>query len=101
MAYEVNNVDVDIKELAQKRKEEVDANFEFFETILQDIIKEHKGQFALIKNKEIKGYFATLKDARETAKNIAKDNIYSIQEVTDEVVDLGIFSVCHQDLMEK
>ncbi|MDE0153555.1 MAG: hypothetical protein OXN23_06840 [Gammaproteobacteria bacterium] len=78
-------------ELAEKITE-IDENFKAFEEILPTVKSEHGGEFALMRKKEIIDYFDSAADALKYAEAVYEDGLYSIQEVTDEVADLGYFS---------
>ncbi len=80
------------KDFATLRQEEVDNNFEAFKEKLPEIIKEHKDEYALIKNKEILGYYKDFESALEYAEKTISDNIFSIQEVQDMEINLGFYS---------
>lgn len=59
-------------------------DFEFFEQQLPDLIKEHRGQFVLIKDKKIHGYYPNMEDALKSAYEKFGVTDFLIQEVTDE-----------------
>lgn len=71
--------------------DEVDGNFDAFQAMLPNVINVHRGKFALMRNREIKGYYSTLRGALEAGQQFA-DRLFSIQEVTDRPADLGLFS---------
>lgn len=77
---------------ASKRQQQVDANYEYFKSILPDILHIHRGKFLLLQNCETRGYYDTLSDALEAAHVFCPEDEYSIQEVTDEVIHLRYFS---------
>lgn len=74
------------------QKSEVDQNFEAFKAILPEILDAHRGKFALMRDQKILDYFDTARDAFLAARGQSADNRFSIQEVTDEQLDLGYFS---------
>jgi hypothetical protein len=73
-------------------QEEVDRNYEAFIKELPNIIRDHRGQYALMKDEKIINYFSTAADARMAAEAFIKDGLFSIQQVTDAPVDLGYFN---------
>lgn len=79
-----------------RQQAEVDANFEYFQKFMEskDVNPRRYGTFALIKAQDIKGFFSTWSDAKLAGRLLYgdKDEPYSIQEVTDRVVDLGYHS---------
>ncbi len=75
------------KERIQK---EVDQNYDFFKTQLPEFIKEHKGEFALLRHQKIIQFFPDAKDAFFFGQEEYPDDMFSIQEITNEPVRLGI-----------
>ncbi|MCY4049678.1 MAG: hypothetical protein OXF24_08830 [Hyphomicrobiales bacterium] len=89
-------MDLEVKEVMRaatsKRQQQVDANYEYFKSILPGILHIRRNKFLLLQNCEARGYYDTLSDALEAARVFCPKGDYSIQEVTDKVVDLGHFS---------
>ena len=77
---------------ADRQRQEVDRNYDAFARILPMIINEHRDQLALMRNATIVGYFNTPREALRVATDRFPDGIFSIQEVTDEPIDLGFWS---------
>lgn len=75
-----------------KLQEVVNANCEAFIRKLPELLRTHPGQFALMRNKEIAGFFPSARTASQHGERTFDDGLFSVQEVTDEVVDLGWFS---------
>ena len=73
-------------------QEEVDGNYEEFRKLLPSIIPDHRGQFALMKDRKILNFFSTAADARTAAESFISDGIFSIQQVTDLSIDLGYYN---------
>lgn len=63
----------------------MDKDYQFFQKILPQIISEHKGQFALIREEKIVSYFPSLEEALKSAYLKFQDDNFIIQEVTDEI----------------
>jgi hypothetical protein len=76
----------------KSKQKEIDANFEFFQKKLPEILEHHRGKYALIRNREIVGYYDTAVDAQLSGSQLFKDEVFSIQQVTDKSVDLGFYS---------
>lgn len=74
------------------QRQQVDRNYDAFMRILSDILDDHRDQLALMKDGAITGFFATPRLALEAAAERYPDQIFSIQEVTDEAIDLGFWS---------
>lgn len=70
----------------------VDRNYEAFNKQLPELLKTHQGQFALLRNEEIEGFFPSAREAAQHGEHTFDDGLFSVQEVTDDAVDLGWFS---------
>ena len=75
-----------------KQRAQVDGNYDAFTRVLGSILPEHRDQLALLRDGEIVGYFATPLEALRAASELFPDGVFSIQEVTDEPIDLGFWS---------
>ena len=74
------------------QREEVERNYRAFRKRLPDILREHRNKFALMRDAEIVDFFDTGRDAFVAGSNMYSDGRFSIQEVTDQPVDLGYLS---------
>ena len=77
---------------AERQRQEVDRNYDAFTRLLGSIIEEHRNELALMRDGEIVGYYGTPREALVAAAEMFPDRIFSIQEVTDEPIDLGFWS---------
>ena len=77
---------------AQLQKMQVDQNYDAFVRKLGSILEAHRDQLALMRDGRIVGYFNTPREALQVASEQFPDGIFSIQEVTDEPIDLGFWS---------
>ena len=75
-----------------RQSREVDRNYDAFVRMLSSIIGEHRDELALMRDGKIVGFYATPRQALEAAVERFPDRIFSIQEVTDEPIDLGFWS---------
>lgn len=71
---------------------EIDHNYDFFQRSLATLLLEHRGEYALIRHQKIIGWFAKPGDAYRDGLARFADRIFSIQEATDEPVELGAMS---------
>jgi len=71
---------------------EVDRNYDVFVRMLADILPSHRDQYALMRDGQIIGFFDKPGDANREGFERYSDSIFSIQEVTDEPIDLGFWS---------
>lgn len=75
------------------RRAEIDQNYDFFQRNLKRMLSRHEGQYALLRHKEIVGYYAAVGEAYRDAVGRFPDRLFSIQLVTREPVELGNWSV--------
>ena len=75
-----------------KQNEQVDLNFKAFQKKLPELLKTHKGKFALMRDGEIIEFHSNVEEAHNAGLSKYKDELFSIQEVTDKVIDLGFLS---------
>lgn len=73
-------------------RREVDANYDFLQRSLALLMADHKGAYALLRHCKIEGLYDRPGDAYRAGLERFDDRIFSIQQVTDEVEDLGYFS---------
>ncbi len=76
----------------KRQKQEVDRNYDAFVRQLASILPKHRDQFALMRDGAIIDFFDRPGEANRAGVEMFKDQIYSIQEVTDEPIDLGFWS---------
>jgi len=74
------------------QRAEVDRNYDAFSRQLATYLAQHRDDYALMRGGEVIGFFKTVREALTEAGRRFPDGIYSLQEVTDEPIDLGIFS---------
>ena len=73
-------------------QKEVDENYKAFKELLPELLKDHRGRFALMRDKEVVQIFDSVHDAVVFAKDKYEDELFSVQEVTEQSADLGYFS---------
>ncbi len=71
---------------------EVDYNYDVFMRQLADLLPAHRDEYALMRKGEILGFFKKPGDAYREGLARFEDQIFSLQEVTDEPIDLGFWS---------
>jgi hypothetical protein len=74
-------------------KSEVDHNYDYFQRNLEGFLKDHPGEYALLKSGAVISFHPEPGDAYRTGLNLFSDEIFSIQEVTNQPVDLGFMSL--------
>lgn len=74
-------------------KSEIEANYDFFQRNLGKFLKTHRGQFALLHNRRVEGYFARPSDAYRRGLALYSDGNFSIQEVDEQPAEMGLISL--------
>jgi len=73
-------------------QQEVDKNYEAFSKLLPDVLQTHRGKFALLRKEKLIHIFDSAGDAKIFAEAQFPDGLFSIQQITNRVVELGYFS---------
>ncbi len=71
---------------------EVDRNFDAFKQALPDLMNSDKGRYVLLRHAAVVGIFDDRQAASHAGLQKFPDHFFSVQEVTDEPVDLGVIS---------
>lgn len=71
---------------------EVDRNYDVFTRKLRDLLPEHRDQYALMRQGEIIGFYDKPGEAYRAGLAQFEDRLFSLQEITDEPIDLGFWS---------
>jgi len=77
---------------ARTKQEEVDLNFAFFQSELPRLLPKYRGKFALIRDRKIIEFYDTAVDAQTIGNQLYSDGLFSIQQITEDVIDLGFYS---------
>ncbi len=78
--------------MIRSRDEEIDRNYDYFQRNLTSFLSDHRDEYVLLRDANIVNFFQLPSAARRFAEANYPDNLFSIQEVTDEPVDLGYMS---------
>ena len=73
----------------EKIQEEVDRNYKFFQEYKSEIPQEKYGKFVLIQNGKFIDFYTTKEDALTAGNSQFEDGIFSVQKVSNDVIDLG------------
>lgn len=71
---------------------EIDQNLVMFERALPGLLHDRAGEYVLIRHREMVDFFGSMTDALRSGRSRFADGIFSVQEVTDRPIDLGLFS---------
>lgn len=75
-----------------EHQREVDRNYEAFKGMLPNLLETDPNRFALLRHGELITCFDTSRDAVEAGRKMFDDELFSVQEITSESIDLGFFS---------
>lgn len=78
--------------LTDAKRAELHANYKAFVEFLPELLAEHEGQFALMRHREIVGFFATPGKALVQGRDSYDDELFSVQHVRKSIADFGWFS---------
>lgn len=76
----------------ERQRREVDVNYDAFMRILATLLPHHRDRYALMRDGAVVEIFDKPGDANVHGIGRYPDEIFSIQEVTDEPLDLGFWS---------
>ena len=71
---------------------EVDQNYDAFQRQLSTILPKHRNEYALMHAKQVVAFYHSPGDAYRAGLAQFGKQPFSIQEVTDEPIDLGFYS---------
>jgi hypothetical protein len=79
--------------MVEQRQIEIDRNYDFFQRNLAGFLKDHRGEFALLRHAELVGFFRAPGSAYRAGLDRFEDELFSIQQVDDEPAQLGLISL--------
>ncbi len=79
-----------MKERDKRRQSQVDAAYNLFQKIFPEMIKDHEGEWVIIRfgdEEPYRGYWHCMKDANKVAtEELGDDKPFIIQEVTEKSI---------------
>jgi hypothetical protein len=90
--YTTRHEERKVKSIAQQTAAQVQQNYEAFNEKLSGLLPKHRGEYALMKDGQIVGFFNTAMDAYVAGEAQLGLGNFSMQKVVDEPIDLGYFS---------
>lgn len=76
----------------ERQRRQVDDNYDAFQRQVAHLLADHEDEFAVMRDGEVVAILPTATAALREAHDRFGDGIFSIQEVTTQPIDLGIFS---------
>jgi hypothetical protein len=74
---------------SESQRTEVESNYRAFVSDLPKLVQSNKGKFALYRHERFVDAFPTFSDAMAHGTHAYDDRIFSVQEITEEPLDLG------------
>ena len=71
---------------------EIDRNLFAFQSVLAGLLTSSRDQFALLRHQAVVSVHSKLSDALRAGHECFADGVFSVQQITDEPIDLGFFS---------
>jgi hypothetical protein len=81
----------------ESQRAEVQANYEAFESELPSLMKRHKGKFAVYRHRQLLEFVDDYSVAEAFGRSRFNDGLFSIQEVTQESLDIRWFKYASDD----
>ena len=72
--------------------EEIARNFDHLQRSLATLLPLHESEFALLRHGAVVGFFDDAGAADRAGMDRFSDRIYSIQQITDEPIELGFYA---------
>ena len=79
-------------EVLSAKASEIDRNLACFLTMLPDLVRDHDGQYALLRHGSIVEFFPTAVEAQIAGNQRFGDRVFSIQVVKEEAEELANIS---------
>lgn len=78
--------------MATALESEVDRNLFAFLPQLPNLLRQHQGHFALLRDQKIVSLHEKLSEALEAGSIAYADGLFSIQQVSERPIELGFYS---------
>lgn len=75
-----------------QKLEELRRNFDALMLVLPSLLLTHRGKYALLRHGSIVDYFDSPRDALKAGRGKYKDDLFSVQEITNAKADFGWYS---------
>jgi hypothetical protein len=76
----------------QDHETEVDLNFNYFQSIVTNLMAEHAGQHVVLRHQRVDSFYDSPATAFVEGYKKFPDGLFSVQKVTTTPIDLGFYS---------
>lgn len=76
-----------------EQQAEIERKYDFLMRNLAQFLPRHEGRYAAPRHQRVIGFFDDPFDARLAGKKASADGLFSIQEVTAEPIELGVYAL--------
>ncbi|AXJ95253.1 MULTISPECIES: hypothetical protein [unclassified Sphingomonas] len=73
-------------------KHEIARNFDVFQRRLGEYLDQHYGEYALLRDGQVVAFFPSAGEADGAGWAQFADGLYSIQQITPEPIELGLYA---------
>jgi hypothetical protein len=83
--------------ITEQKFSALERNYAAFIRMLPNLLLEHEGQYALMRDCSVVEYFASARDALLAGRGQFADDLFSVQQVRRSQADFGWFSRATND----
>lgn len=83
--------------MATRPADHIAANFQYFQTILVGLLRDHFGEFAVLSDSSVVGVYRTLREAVDAGYGRSEAGRFSVQRIIDRPLDLGFHAYAADD----
>lgn len=74
------------------KRDVIARNYDAFEAMLPLLLAERRGEYALMRDGAVAGFFQSAGEAQAAGHADFGDGMFSVQKVEDKAIDLGFYS---------
>ncbi|MBC6413177.1 MAG: hypothetical protein GDA39_10060 [Hyphomonadaceae bacterium] len=78
--------------ISSEKRKELKKKFDVIREKMAELLRVHRNEYALMRHGEIIEFYSSWQDAYKTGKKFYDDDLFSVQKISDQPVDLGVFS---------
>ena len=74
------------------KEQAIAENYESFEAMLELLLREHPGEYALMRDREVVNFYPSASTAQLAGLQKYPDGLFSVQKIEEKAIDLGFYS---------
>lgn len=79
-------------QVSEKKLQAITDNYHAFEAMLALLLQDHKGEYVLMRDGQVVGFFDGAGAAQRAGVERFDDGLFSVQKVEEQGIDLGFYS---------